>query len=68
MITQTSPQLDLARTAARAALAVLPTSQTLTLSPGPRPGPPSRACRPPRPGPGASPRRTWRRRRRPVSA
>jgi flagellar motor switch protein FliN/FliY len=31
MITQTSPQLDLARTAARAALAVLPTSQTLTM-------------------------------------
>jgi flagellar motor switch protein FliN/FliY len=31
MIMQTSPQLDLARTAARAALVVLPTSQTLTL-------------------------------------
>jgi len=31
MITQTSPQLDLARTAARAALAVLPTSQALTV-------------------------------------
>jgi flagellar motor switch protein FliN len=31
MITQTSPKLDLARTAARAALAVLPTSQTLTV-------------------------------------
>jgi flagellar motor switch protein FliN len=31
MITQTSPRLDLARTAARAALAVLPTSQTLTV-------------------------------------
>jgi flagellar motor switch protein FliN/FliY len=31
MITQTSPQLDLARTAARAALAVLPTSEALTI-------------------------------------
>jgi flagellar motor switch protein FliN/FliY len=31
MITQTTPQIDLARTAARAALAVLPTSQTLTV-------------------------------------